>query len=72
LKTALEWPLIGSGDSVIIVNEVVRKHCMMIMQLISCNQGGTAKRLFVPRYTVKVYLGAFFMLEAKTKRRMLL
>jgi len=24
LKTTLEWPLIGSGDSVIIANEVVR------------------------------------------------
>ena len=28
-----------------------------------CNQGGTAKRLIVPRYTVKVYLGIIYFHE---------
>ena len=58
MKTTLEWPLIGSGDSVIIVNEEVRRHGILCA-VNSCNQGGTAKKLFVPRYTEKVYLGIF-------------
>lgn len=40
-KTTLEWPLIGSGDAVIIVNEVVQtKQCRPIMSGLVFVQSG--------------------------------
>ena len=66
MKTTLEWPLIGSGDSVIIINEEVRVHCK-VKRMHLCNQGGTAS-IYSSSLVIDDYMGRVFYIIGKNCR----